>query len=145
MNKYEEMLQSADQKYNYSELEKNKIISLLECCNANDVRMTPRRMYELFFLCEDMPGMEITVCDCSEQCPRYECSKCRAADEAENLINSDGNIFDYEPSDEFYFADEVKNILNKYHGNKKGKLTNRELELILNEIKQELNAFNSCL
>lgn len=50
MNKYDEILQTADKKYNYSELEKNKIISLLECCNANDVRMTPRRMYELFFL-----------------------------------------------------------------------------------------------
>lgn len=145
MNKYEEILKSADKRYNYSELEKQKIISLLECCTANDVRMTPLRMYEVFFFCEDMPGMEITISDCSNQCARYECSKCTAADEAENIINQEKNVFDFEPSDEFYFADEVKKILNKYYGNKKGKLSNKEIELIINEVKQELNAFNSCL
>ena len=44
MDKYEEMLKTADKQYSYSELEKEKIISLLDYCHATDVRMTHRNL-----------------------------------------------------------------------------------------------------
>lgn len=46
MDKYEEMLKRADEKYHFSGLEKRKIISLLDYCHANDVRWTFRRTKE---------------------------------------------------------------------------------------------------
>lgn len=145
MDKYEDMLKYADRKYSYSELEKQKIISLLEYCHANDVRMTHRRMYEVFFKCDAMPGMELTVCDCSDQCARYACSNCTAAEDAECLINQEKTIFDFEPSDDFHFKDEVKSILQRYHGKKKDKLSETEIDLIVQEVKKELECFNHCL
>ena len=45
MNKYEEMLKRADEKYKFSALEKKKIIGLLDYCHANDVLWTLRRMF----------------------------------------------------------------------------------------------------
>ena len=45
MDKYEEMLKRADEKYHFSGLEKRKSISLLDYCHANDVRWTFRRMW----------------------------------------------------------------------------------------------------
>lgn len=51
MDKYEKMLGKANERYNYSEIEKQKIISLLDYCHATDVRMTDRNMYEVFFVC----------------------------------------------------------------------------------------------
>ena len=64
MDKYEEMLKKPDKRYNYSELEKQKIIGLLDYCHANDVRMTHRQMYEVFFMCDAMTGRELTVSVC---------------------------------------------------------------------------------
>lgn len=55
MDKYEEMLKRADEKYHFSELEKDKIIRLLDYCHANDVRWTLRRMFEVYFMCSAMP------------------------------------------------------------------------------------------
>ena len=92
MNKYEEMLRRADEKYKFSALEKKKIIGLLDYCHANDVRWTLRRMFEVYFMCDAMPEMEITTCDCNDQCARYGCSTCTAADDAELLINQE-NLF----------------------------------------------------
>ena len=88
MDKYEEMLKRADEKYHFSELEKDKIIRLLDYCHANDVRWTLRRMFEVYFMCSAMPGMEITTCDCNDQCARYGCSNCTAADDKEFLMSN---------------------------------------------------------
>ena len=74
MDKYKEMLERANKKYKYSELELGKIISLLDYCHAVDVRMTHRRMYEVFFKCDALPGMELTIDSCSDQCAKYGCS-----------------------------------------------------------------------
>ena len=146
MDKYEEMLQSADRRYKYSELEKEKIISILDYCHATDVRMTHKRMYEVFFKCDAMPGKELTTALCSRECARYYgCSNCAAVDDAECLINQEKTIFDFEPSDEFYFKDEVKSILQRYHGNKKDKLSETEFEQIINEVKKELRCFNHLI
>lgn len=145
MNKYEEMLKNADRKYNYSELEKQRIIGLLDYCHANDVRWTFRKMYEVYFMCDALPGMEITTSDCNDQCARYGCSNCTAADDAELLINQEKTVLDLEPSDEFYFKDEVKSIINKYHGNKQDKMCDYEIDMILKEVERELNCFNCCL
>ena len=145
MNKYEEMLKRADEKYHFSELEKDKIIRLLDYCHANDVRWTFRRMYEVYFMCDAMPGMEITTCDCNDQCERYGCSNCTAADDAELLINQEKSILDFEETDEFYFKDEIKSVINKYYGIKKGKMQKSEIEQILKEIKRELECFNMRL
>ena len=88
MDKYEEMLKRADEKYHFSELEKDKIIRLLDYCHANDVRRTLRRMFEVYFMCSAMPGMEITTCDCNDQCARYGCSNCTASDDKEFLMSN---------------------------------------------------------
>ena len=145
MNKYEEMLKRADEKYKFSALEKKKIIGLLDYCHANDVRWTLRRMFEVYFMCDAMPGMEITTCDCKDQCAKYGCSNCTAADDAELLINQEKSILDFEEYDEFYFKDEVKSIINKYHGSKKGKIQPEEIEMIIKEVKRELNCYNKQL
>ena len=145
MNQYEEMLKRADEKYRFSDLEKNKIIGLLDYCHANDVRWTLRRMFEVYFMCDAMPGMEITTCDCNDQCAKYGCSNCTAADDAELLINQEKSILDFEEYDEFYFKDEVESIINKYHGSKKGKIPADELEMILKEVEQELKYCNKRL
>lgn len=145
MDKYEEMLKYANMKYNYSELERQKILSLLEYCHASDVCMTHRRMYEVYFQCDAMPGREITLSDCNDSCARYGCSNCTAVDDVECLINQEKTIFDFEPSDDFYFKDEVKSILNRYHGKKKDKLSETEIDLIVQEVKKELKCFNHCL
>ena len=96
-------------------------------------------------MCSAMPGMEITTCDCNDQCARYGCSNCTAADDAELLINQEKSIFDFEETDKFYFKDEIKSIINKYHGIKKGKMQKSEIEQILKEIKRELECFNMRL
>lgn len=93
MDKYEEMLKYADRKYNYSELEKEKIISLLDYCHATDVCMTHRRMYEVFFKCDAIPGREISTDFCSDECARNGCSNCTAAEDAELIINQEKNNF----------------------------------------------------
>lgn len=142
MNKYEEMLKRADEKYKFSDLEKNKIIGLLDYCHANDVRWTFRRMFEVYFMCDAMPGMEITTCDCNDQCARYGCSNCTAADNAELLINQEKSVFDFEDLQGCCFKDEVKSIINKYHGRKEENLSNEEIELILDEIKREIQKIN---
>jgi len=145
VNEYEEMLKNADRRYHYSELEKQKIIDLLGYCHATDVRMTHRRMYEVFFKCDAMPGRELTIDSCNDECAKYCCSNCTAVDDVECLINQEKTIFDFEPSDDFYFKDEVKSILNRYHGNKKDKLSETEIDLIVQEVKKELKCFNHCL
>lgn len=146
MDKYEEMLKKADRKYTYSELEKQKIIGLLDYCHATDVRMTHRRMYEVFYKCDAMSGYELTTDLCSSNCARYYgCSNCAAVDDVECLINHEKTIFDFEPSDDFYFKDEVKSILEKYHGSKKDKLSDTEIDMIIKEVRQELVCLNSCL
>ena len=146
MSKCEEIVKQANMKYNYSELEKQKIISLLEYCHASDICMTHRRMYEVFFKCDAMPGIELTTEFCRSNCAKYYgCSNCAVVDDAEGLINQEKTIFDFEPSDEFYFKDEVKTILNKYRGNKKDNLSETEIDQILKEIKQELVCFNMSL
>ena len=142
MNKYEEMLQSADKKYSYSELEKEKIISLLDYCHASDVRRTHRRMYEVFFRCDAIPYAELTIDICGGECERCGCSNYTAAEDAELLINQEKNILDFEPSDEFFFADEIQSILEKFRGNRNVKLCNSEINQIMEEIKQELRYFN---
>ena len=146
MDKYEEMLKKADRKYSYSELEKQKIVELLDYCHATDVRMTHRRMYEVFYRCDAMSGYELTTDLCSSNCARYcGCSNCAAVDDVECLINQEKTIFDFEPSDDFYFKDEVKSILEKYHGRKKDKLSDTEIDMIVKEVRQELECFNKCL
>lgn len=145
MNKYEEMIERADKRFNYSELERQKILSLLEYCHANDVRMTHRRMYEVFFLCDAMPGMELTTCTCDSECERCGCSNYTAAEDAELLINQEKSILDFEPSDDFFFAEEVKSMIKRYQGKKKGKISDGEIEMIIKEIQKELKCFNHCL
>lgn len=145
MDKYKEMLERANKRYKYSEIELGKIISLLDYCHANDVRMTPRRMYEVFFMCDAIPGREITTDFCSDECARCGCSNCTAAEDAELIINQERSVLDLEPSDEFYFKDEVKSIIKRYHGDKSDKMTDTELEMIVEEIKKELKCFNRCI
>ena len=146
MDKYEEMLKTADKQYSYSELEKEKIVSLLDYCHATDVRITHRKMYEVFFKCDVVSGIELTTELCNKMCAKYYgCSNCSAVDDTECLINQEKMIFDYEPSDELYFQDEVKSILQKYHGNKNNKLSETEIEQIVNEIKIEIQCFNHCI
>ena len=145
MDKYKEMLERANKKYKYSELELGKIISLLDYCHAVDVRMTHRRMYEVFFKCDALPGMELTIDSCSDQCAKYGCSNCTAAEDAECIINQEKSVLDLEPSDEFFFKDEVKSIIKRYHGYKSDKMTDTKLEMIVAEIKKELKCFNRCI
>ena len=145
MDKYKEMLERPNKKYKYSELELGKIISLLDYCHAVDVRMTHRRMYEVFFKCDALPGMELTIDSCSDQCAKYGCSNCTAAEDAECIINQEKSVLDLEPSDEFYFKDEVKSIIKRCHGDKSDKMTDSELEMIVAEIKKELKCFNRCI
>lgn len=145
MDKYQEMLERAYKKYKYSELELGKIISLLDYCHAVDVRMTHRRMYEVFFKCDAMPGMELTIDSCSDQCAKYGCSNCTAAEDAECIINQEKSVLDLESSDEFYFKDEVKSIFKRYHGDKNEKMSDTEIDMIAEELKKELKCFNYCL
>ena len=144
MDKYEEMLKTADKQYSYSELEKEKIVSLLDYCHATDVRMTHRKMYEVFFKCDAIPEREITSDFCNDECVRCGCSNCTSAEDAECLINQEKTILDLEPSDEFYFQDEVKSILQRYHDNKKSKLSEAEIEQIVDELRKEIQCFNHC-
>ena len=145
MNNFIQMLERANKRYKYSEIELGKIISLLDYCHANDVRMTHRRMYEVFFKCDAIPGREITTDFCSDECARCGCSNCTAAENAELLINQEKSVLDLEPSDEFYFKDEVKSIIKRYHGDKTDKMTDGELELIVEEFKKELKCFNQYI
>lgn len=96
MNKYDEMLKCADEKYHFSELEKEKIIGLLDYCHANDVRWTLRRMFEVYFMCDAISETEITTSDCAERCAKYDCTNCAAAYDAELLINQEKSILDFE-------------------------------------------------
>ena len=145
MDKYKEMLERPNKKYKYSELELGKIISLLDYCHAVDVRMTHRRMYEVFFKCDALLGMELTIDSCSDQCSKYGCSNCTAAEDAECIINQEKSVLDLEPSDEFYFKDEVKSIFKRYHGDKNEKMSDTEIDMIAEEVKKELKYFNYCL
>ena len=54
-------------------------------------------------------------------------------------------IFEIESSNEFYFKDEVKSIIKRYHGDKFDKMSDAEIELIVEEFKKELNYFNHCI
>ena len=65
MNNFIQRLERANKRYKYSEIELGKIVSLLDYCHANDVRMTHRRMYEVFFKCDAIPGREITTDFCT--------------------------------------------------------------------------------
>ena len=145
MDKYQEMLERANKKYKYSELELGKIISLLDYCHAVDVRMTHRRMYEVFFKCDAIPGREITTDFCSDECARCGCSNCTAAEDAELIINQERTVLDFEPSDDFFFKDEVKSIFKRYHGDKNEKMSDTEIDMIAEEVKKELKYFNYCL
>lgn len=146
MDKYQEMLERANKRYKYSEIELGKIISLLDYCHANDVRMTPRRMYEVFYTCDAMPGRELTTDRCNSECAKYYgCSNCAVVDDVECLINQDKSVLDLEPSDEFYFKDEVKSIIKRYHGVKTDKMSDSELDLIVDEFRKELKCFNQCI
>ena len=146
MDKYREMLERADKRYKYSEIEMDKIVSLLDYCHANDVRMTPRRMYEVFFKCDAIPGRELNTDMCNSECAKYYgCTNCAVADDAECLINQDKSVLDFEPSDEFYFRDEVKSIIKRYHGDKPDKMSDAELEMIVEEFRKELKCFNHCI
>ena len=89
--------------------------------------------------------MELTIDSCSDQCAKYGCSNCTAAEDAECIINQEKSVLDLEPSDEFYFKDEVKSIIKRYHGDKSDKMTDSELEMIVAEIKKELKCFNCCI
>ena len=145
MDKYQEMLERANRRYKYSEIELGKITSLLDYCHATDVRMTHRRMYEVFFKCDAMPGRELTTDFCSDECARCGCSNCTAAEDAELIINHEKSVLDFEPSDDFFFRDEVKFIIRRYHGNKTDKMSDAELEMIVDELKKELKCLNHCI
>lgn len=147
MNKveFEEMIKNADRRMQYSELEKEKIKYLLEYCHASGVRYTFRRTYEVFYMCDAMSGMELTLDSCSSGCEKYGCSNCTAAEDAELLINREKTIFEVEPSDEFCFKDEVKSILNRYRGDKKEKVSDGEIDMIVKKVKKELRSLNNCL
>lgn len=144
-SEFNAMLERADRKYKFSEIEKEKIRYLLEYCHATDVRWTLRRMYEVYFRCDAMPGMEITTGTCNDECARYGCSNCTAADDAELLINQEKTVLDFEPTDEFFFKDEVKSIISKYHGKKKRMMTETELQQLIEEFSQELKCCNAQL
>ena len=89
MDKYEKMIERVNERYNYSEIEKQKIISLLDYCHATDVRMTDRNMYEVFFVCDAVPGKEITTSFCDDECVRSGCSNCTVAEDAECVMNQE--------------------------------------------------------
>lgn len=139
---FNDMIQAADRKYAYSDIEKKKIKYLLEYCHANNVRWTLRGMFEVYFKCDAMPGIEITISDCSDGCARYGCSNCTAAEDAELLINQEKTIFDAASADELFFKDEVQAIISKYHGKKKGCLSDCEQEQIVKEFARELECLN---
>lgn len=144
-SEFNTMIERADRKYKFIHIEKIKIRELLEYCHATDMRRTLRRMYEVFFRCDAMPGMEITTGNCNDECARYGCSNCTAADDAELLINQEKTIFDFEPTDEFFFKEEVVSIINKYHGKKNGRMAEAELQQVIQEISQELKCCNMLL
>ncbi len=54
-------------------------------------------------------------------------------------------MLDFEPTDEFFFKDEVKSIINKYHGKKKGRMSETELQQLIEEFSQELKCCNMLL
>lgn len=97
--KFNEMIYQADRKYNFSELEKKKIQCLLEYCHANAVRWTLRKMFEVYFCCDAMPGMEITIEDCGNRCARFGCSNCTAAEDAELMLNQEKTVFGIQSDD----------------------------------------------
>ncbi len=137
-NEFDQMIEKADRRMHYSELEKEKLKYLLEYCHASDIKYTQRRMYEVFYKCDAMPGMEITMCDCDDNCARCGCSNYTAADDAELLLNREKDIFEIEPSTGYYFDAEIKSMLNKYKGIGSCKLTDTEIENFLKRIKKEL-------
>ena len=145
MDNYQEMLERANKRYKYSEIELGKITSLLDYCHAVDVRMTHRRMYEVFFKCDAIPGREITTDFCSDECARCGCSNCTAAEDAELIINQEKSVLELEPTDEFFFKDEVKSIIKRYHSDKTDKMSDTELDLIVDEFRKELKCFNQCI
>ena len=145
MDKYQQMLERANKRYKYSEIELEKITSLLDYCHATDVRMTHRRMYEVFFKCDAIPGREITTDFCSEECARCGCSNCTAAEDSELIINQEKSVLDFEPSGDFFFRNEVKSIMKRYHGDKTDKMSDTELDLIVDELKRELKCLNHCI
>ena len=142
MNKYENMLQDAMAEKGYSILEKEKILYLLDYCHAERVRKLKQGYFEVLFRCDALDGISLATDTCNKLCKRCGCSTCTAAGDAEMLINLEKNILDFEPSDEFFFADEVQSILEKFRGNRNVKLCNSEIDQIMEEIKQELRCFN---
>ena len=96
-------------------------------------------------MCDAMPGMELTVSTCEAECAKCGCSNYSAVEDVECLINQEKTIFDFEPSDDFFFSDEVKSIISRYHGKKKDKLSDAEIEMIVKEVEKELKCFNHCL
>ena len=87
---------------------------------------------------------KLTLDTCSSECAKYGCSNCTAAEDAELLINQEKTVFELEPSDEFYFKDEVKSILKNITV-QKDKMSDTEIDMIINELKQEIKCFNQCL
>ena len=100
MDKYIGMLEGASKEYEYSELELRKITALLDYCHAVDVHRIHKGMYEVFFKCDAMPGREITIDFCSNECARFGCSNCTAAEDAEDIINKEKVVPEFEPTDE---------------------------------------------
>ena len=61
------------------------------------------------------------------------------------IFNYRLNFYPIFQDDEFYFKDEVKSIIKRYHGDKSDKMTDSEIEMIVAEIKKELKCFNRCI
>ena len=141
MNNYEEMLKIPSKRHSYSEIEKQKIVELLGYCHADEIRWTHRGIYELYFKCDAMPGMVITVSDCNDKCARCGCSTYTAADDAECLINQDRTVLEFEVSEGAFFEKEVKAILNKYKHDRTEKLTDTDIHLLAARVKDELQMF----
>lgn len=138
MDEFDVMLVKPKKRYSYSELEENKIKELLGTCHAKEINYTLRKMYEVYFTCDAMPGRLLTVTDCEAECAKYGCCTSTAADDAECLINCDKGILDFEPTDEMYFTSELKSIVQKYCGERKNRMTETEFIMLVKEISQEL-------
>ena len=139
MDKYEKMLEKAMAEHIYSPLEKDLMHGMLDSIHAKRVKETQKGIYEVFYMCDAIPDKELNTILCDKNCQRYyNCSNCAMADDLECIINQEKTILDLEPSDTFYFEDEIRSIINNYRGDKNTAMSKTETNMLAEEIVKEL-------
>ena len=95
MDKYEKMMIEATNHYNYSTLEKETILRMLDAVHAENVKRTDDCMFEVHYKCDAMPDIQLNTEYCEAKCKRYYgCSNCATIDDLECLINQEKAVSD---------------------------------------------------